>query len=46
VAVAVPVNGQARPVVEVANYGNLAQDYELQLALESLQGSKPAPRAR
>ena len=44
VAVAVPAKGQARPVVDVASYGNLAQDYELQLALETLQ-TQPA-RAR
>jgi carboxyl-terminal processing protease len=46
VAVAVPANGQPRPVVEVASYGNLAQDYELQLALETLQQEMPAPVAR
>jgi carboxyl-terminal processing protease len=41
VAVGVAANGQARPALEVASYGNLAQDYELQLALETLQQSKP-----
>ncbi len=38
----VPGDGAARQV-DVANYGNLAQDFELQLALETLQQGTAAP---
>jgi carboxyl-terminal processing protease len=46
VAVAAPANGQPRLAVEVAHYGNLAHDFELQLALETLQQGEPASPTR
>jgi carboxyl-terminal processing protease len=46
VAVAAPADAQGRLTVEVANYGNLAHDFELQQALDVLQQVPSATAAR